>query len=255
LGKLQVVWNKDLVKSYEKMKVALADSSALRYPSETESVFVFSDASEYGWGSFISLVREEDCKKPVAEMNHVPLAFYSGIFSETQKAWSVLEKEMFAAVITIQRGRYVLHRNKGFTLVVDHQNLREVMASSTHLDVKRMVEEKITRWRLLSQAFSFVIMVIPGVSNLVADLLSRARNIDPQIGRLEEDENFTTPDFAIRLIKVIHSVENPVTEKEIRDSQVLLGAKDGVVWDTKTGIWRKGGKIYIPGDSDCKCVE
>ena len=66
---------------------------------------------------------------------------------------------------------------KSFTAQVDHRNLNFLQQSPL---------AKVNRWRLFLSDFDFVLQIIPGKSNIVADMLSRI--LDNQ----EEEENINS---------------------------------------------------------------
>ena len=63
---------------------------------------MFSDASDFHWGSCFTQVPEEEFRSGVAlqNMSHEPLAFLSGSFKGSQLGWATVDKEGFAIVNT-----------------------------------------------------------------------------------------------------------------------------------------------------------
>jgi hypothetical protein len=57
----------------------------LYLPDDTSTICVFPDASKFGWGAVVTMVTEWNASLPISELDHKPIAFYSGMFNDTQK--------------------------------------------------------------------------------------------------------------------------------------------------------------------------
>ncbi|KAG2830114.1 hypothetical protein PC129_g9257 [Phytophthora cactorum] len=109
-----------------------------------------------------------------SEQHHEPLMFLGGTFSGSAKAWAIVEKGAYAIIATCTRADYLLHRPGGFTLHMDHRNLRFTFNPSSALTaVPKYTADKLQRWAILLMAYEYAICDISGEDNVWADLLSR----------------------------------------------------------------------------------
>lgn len=156
---------------YETLNKTVAKSALLAHPSQEADFFLFTDASDDGWGSVLFQVQDYKKGKPMEKQNPEPLSFLSGSFVDAQYRWSIPEKEAYAIVESVERLDYMLIRPKPFYIMTDHKNLTFIFASNTHL--KKATRHKISRWALTLCSFNYEIEHIDGVDNVWADLLSR----------------------------------------------------------------------------------
>ncbi|KAE9062830.1 hypothetical protein PF007_g29768 [Phytophthora fragariae] len=164
-------WNDDDKAAFTTARNLLATTQLLHFPDDSASLCVFSDASERGWGLLVSQVREWNDALPVVEQQHELLLCKSGVFSDTEQRWSIIEKEAFPIIFAARNLGYLLVRRGGFRLYCDHKNLVFVFAPDK--EVKRHVRGKLQRWALSLTGLAFQVEHIDGTDNLWADLLSR----------------------------------------------------------------------------------
>ena len=89
----------------------------------------------------------QDLQKPHAERNHRPLPFCSGRFNGTQLGWSILEKESYDALTTLQRMHWLVSTSAGFDFYTDHNNLIFLFDSlSVVPDLTQNSVRKELRW-------------------------------------------------------------------------------------------------------------
>ena len=94
-----------------------------------------------------------------------PVSYGSKKFSETEKRYSTIERECYAIVWAIQKFKeYLL--GKEFVLQTDHLPL-------SYLKKMRNSNDRLMRWALSLQPFSFNVEYIKGSENIGADMLSR----------------------------------------------------------------------------------
>jgi hypothetical protein len=113
---------------------------------------------------------------PVDEQDHQPLAFLSGAFKGASLRWSTTEKEAYAIVASCKRLDYLLQRPGGFTICTDHRNLRYIFGQEPELKQPRYLADKLARWAMILDTFTYDIHHIPGEANVWGDLLSRWGN-------------------------------------------------------------------------------
>jgi transposase InsO family protein len=126
----------------------------MHFLTDTDPIFLHTDASDYGIGGYLFQIINE---------KHHPVAFHSRSFSKPQLRWSVPQKEAFGIYDTITK-LSVLLQGRDFTLRTDHRNL---------LYIKENSNPMIIRWYMALSEFSFHLEFISGADNSIADWMSR----------------------------------------------------------------------------------
>lgn len=91
------------------------------------------------------------------------MAFYSQAFNDTQQCWSTIEQETFGIAAAIRHWDHFVD-GKCFIVETDHRN---------HMYIHKCSVATVVRWRIQSQDYDFIITLITGTSNVVADYLLR----------------------------------------------------------------------------------
>jgi hypothetical protein len=211
-----IVWSEDMVKSFESLKGLLVSAATLKFPEPSDSVFLWTDASSVGHGAMVTFTKKEEEELNIMDRTHLPAGFSSGIFNSTQRAWSVIERELFAIVETIHRFRFIVCRPQGVTIMTDHANLKIILHGGPTADVRRYVAEKIQRWKARLTSTRFQVVHIPGNLNTFADVLSRFSNVSLQPRDLDDDLNFESDRLAIRKIhgeSCVLEKDNSITDE------------------------------------------
>ena len=98
-----------------------------------------------------------------------PILFISKKLSGAACNYAVVEKECFAIFWAVKTLRNFLE-GKEFTINTDHAPLQWLHKMKTS-------NQRLLRWSLILQEFSFTISYIAGKTNIVADVLSRCDDI------------------------------------------------------------------------------
>ena len=157
--KQKIEWTPELLQSFDDFKASIAKVYTLYHRDEEAPLRLYTDASSYGIGAYLCQV------KPLSDgtLQEQPLGFISKSLSDTERRWSVYEKEGYAIFYACKKWEHFLRGNH-FFLFTDHKNL-------TFLN--RPPSEKVMRWRLAIQEFDFSVAYIKGETNNVADAMSR----------------------------------------------------------------------------------
>lgn len=156
---VEFVWSPSQSTVFEQVKVALTQAIALSYPDYSKEWVIRTDGSKLGIGGcLVQLIPQED-----GSMEEEIIALLSHKLSEVATRWSIYEIELYALIYCIKSWSSLLY-GKSFTAQVDHRNLHFLQKSPL---------AKVNRWRLFLSEFDFVLQIIPGKSNIVADMLSR----------------------------------------------------------------------------------
>nr|GEV58278.1 reverse transcriptase domain-containing protein [Tanacetum cinerariifolium] len=135
-----------------------------------------------------------------------PIHYASKTMTEAESNYTPTEKEMLAVVYAFEKFRSYLIMNKSI-VYTDHSALKYLFA-------KKDSNERLLRWVLLLQGFTFIVIDTKGAENLAVDHLSRLENphqnvLDPK----EINESFplkalnlvsTRGQEAIDILKACH---------------------------------------------------
>jgi hypothetical protein len=154
-----IEWTPELLEAFQSLKDAIANVYTLFHRDEASPLRLYTDASSYGIGAYLcQVVTLTD-----GTIQEQPLGFISKSLTDTERRWSVYEKEGYAIFYACKKWEHFLRGNH-FHLFTDHKNL-------TFLN--RPPSEKVMRWRLAIQEYDFSVAYIKGETNNVADALSR----------------------------------------------------------------------------------
>ena len=135
---------------------------------------VYTDAFDLLWSGIVTQVPHGDLQKPHLEQQHSPLAFLSGRFNDTQLGWSVLEKEAYAVLATLERMHWVVATPEGFDLYTDHNDLVFLFDPLSIVpDLSQTTIRKVLRWAVRLSMYNYTCFHIKGAENVWADLLGR----------------------------------------------------------------------------------
>ena len=150
-------WEEDQENAYQQLKAALLEPTILKYPDYSKTFFVVTDASQVGLGA--SLMQEWD--------GHLhPIAYASRTLNSAERNYSTTKREALAVVWALRNFRFQI---LGYELVVltDRKPLLTLF-------MKNPPDAIMARWFFLIQEFHPHVRHIPGKTNILADLLSRA---------------------------------------------------------------------------------
>jgi hypothetical protein len=170
-GKIQ--WTEEADVAFQRTKEAILNATELAWINETDQLILYTDASDVGIGAVLVQVQDEVEK---------PIRFLSQKLSDVASRWTVTEKECYALFYAVTQLQFFLLGRK-FYIKMDHRNLVYLYNSSVN---------KLIRWRLRLQEYNFVIIHIPGATNIVADTLSRAFGL--RGGEVEMESDLQTAD-------------------------------------------------------------
>jgi hypothetical protein len=139
----------------------LANQVKMAYFDPSKLLCLFTEASDYFYGTMLTQIHSKDVDKPILEKDHMPIAFLSGKFSSSQVKWSTIEKEAFP-IFAMQKLWYLLLTCRGFQIFTEHRNFVFVF--------KVVPFTSLGRFNI---HYNFVVEHIPGSYNIWADILSR----------------------------------------------------------------------------------
>ena len=147
-------WDADCAASFAKIKSLVMDAPLLHYIDYTQPIVLRTDASQIGAGCMLY---------NLVDGKEKPIAFASHKFEGHALNWSTYDQEAYAIFHGLRKWCHLLLGH--FLLIeTDHRNLAFILGCS---------DGRVGRWRLLLQEFNYAVKHIQGVTNVVADALSR----------------------------------------------------------------------------------
>jgi hypothetical protein len=150
-------WTNDCQNAFDKLKQALTTTPVLSYPDFNKPFILSSDASNMAIGYVLSQIGDD-------EKEHV-IAYGGRALNSAEKAYSVTEQEMLALISAVTHFRVYLLNNH-FTVYTDHKAL-------TWLTTIKHTNNRLIRWVLKLQEYSFDVKHRPGIKHQNSDALSR----------------------------------------------------------------------------------
>lgn len=152
-----VSWGPTQEKAFTVLKDKLAASPILQTPDLSKPFVLRTDASSTSIGAVLLQNSGDDILHPVA--------YASRNLLPREARYSTIERECLALVWAVQKFHIYLC-GKPFIIQCDHQPLR-------YLQSAKHVNNRVLRWSLLMQEYSFTVEYIKGSDNVGADYLSR----------------------------------------------------------------------------------
>ena len=150
------VWTEEAESAFQLIKEKLTTAPILVLPNFSQVFELHTDASKVAIGGVLS-------------QGGRPVAYFSEKLAEAKTRYTTYDLEFYAVVQAIKHWRHYLF-HKEFVLFTDHDSLR-------HIRTQDKVSHKHGRWLAFLEKFTFVVKHKTGVSNRVADALSRRSNL------------------------------------------------------------------------------
>ena len=152
-------------KAFEHLKESLTVVPLLAYPDPNKPYVLYKDASDTCIGACLTQECEDESEFAPGAKTEKPIYFLSHKLSDSQRKWSVIEKEAFAIHYALEKLDHYLH-NAQFTIRTDHKPFKYLLNSPVQ-------NKKIQMWTLSIAGYNCQIEYAPGPQNVLADLLSR----------------------------------------------------------------------------------
>ena len=155
-----VVWTESCDTAFKQLKRLLCSDPILISPDFDRPFILQTDASDRGLGAVLSQHAEDDQEHPVA--------YWSRKLLPREQRYSTIEKECLAIKLGVAAFQvYLLGRQ--FSIETDHRSL-------VWIERLKHTNNRLARWSLALQPFSFTIRHRAGKANGNADALSRTTN-------------------------------------------------------------------------------
>jgi hypothetical protein len=152
-------WNTDRQQAFDFLKKSLQEPPILALPNMKNPNFeLYCDASDTAIGSVLCQ-KEDSIDKPIYYFSHK--------LSKSQQKWSIIEKETYSLVLSVQFFRPYLY-GQSFTIYSDHAPLKFINSA-------QMKNSRVQRWATIISESGANVKYITGKANSRADFLSRLR--------------------------------------------------------------------------------
>ncbi|XP_012859014.1 PREDICTED: uncharacterized protein LOC105978142 [Erythranthe guttata] len=145
-------WPDSCQRAFEDLKAAVSQEPVLALPDFGKSFELHTDASDFAIGGVLM------------QEGH-PIAFERRKLNETERRYTVQEKEMTAIIHCLRVWRHYL---LGAPFVVKTDNV-----ATSYFQTQKKLSPKQARWQDFLAEFDYVLQYKPGKANVVADALSR----------------------------------------------------------------------------------
>uniref|UniRef100_A0A669CFS1 Gypsy retrotransposon integrase-like protein 1 n=1 Tax=Oreochromis niloticus TaxID=8128 RepID=A0A669CFS1_ORENI len=152
-------WLPERIQAFSDAKAALANAALLAHPFPSAEIALTTDASDVAVGAVL-----EQRVSGVWQ----PLAFFSRTLRDSERKYSVFDRELLALHLATRHFRFFLE-GRSFTAYVDHKPLTFAMSK-----VSDPWSGRQQRQLAAISEFTTDIQHVAGKSNCVADCLSRA---------------------------------------------------------------------------------
>ena len=154
--KASLEWSSDTALAFVAAKTALCDAVKLVHPDPTATLALTTDASLVAVGGVLTH----------GGPGGAPIAFFSKKLSPAEIKYSAFDRELLGVFLAIKHFRHILE-GRIFTVWTDHKPLCGALSSSAEKSPRQ------TRHLSYISEFTTDVQHVAGVSNVVADVLSR----------------------------------------------------------------------------------
>jgi hypothetical protein len=159
-GKDKIVWNPPMQSAFVAAKEQVVQATYLAHPRRDAEICLTVDASDHHVGA--ALQQRRRTADPWE-----PLGFFSKKLDQAQSKYSAFDRELFACYAGIRHFRYMLE-GRPFFIFTDHKPLTFAL----HKSVDPWTPRQCRQLSYIAE-FTGDLRHLPGISNIVADTLSR----------------------------------------------------------------------------------
>ncbi|XP_054793649.1 uncharacterized protein LOC129299213 [Prosopis cineraria] len=207
-------WSQDCQDAFNKLKQMVAQEPVMSLPDYSKPFEVHTDTSDFTIGSVLMQERH-------------PIAYESRKLNDTERCYTVQEKEISAIIHCLRTWRHYLLRSK-FTIMTDN-------VATSYFQTQKKLSPKQARWQDFLAEFDYWLEYKPGKANVVADALSRKAELATLLASMPQNdflerikEGMSQDSFASDLVKL-------ATEGKPRRFWV----NDGILYTI-------GNRVYVP---------
>jgi len=133
--------------AFSRVKELVTRAVTLAHPKHEYEVCLFTGASDFHWAIILTQIPKKQVKVSVHDQEHELLAFLSRSFNAIQRHWSIIEKQAFPIMESVDKFRHFLLSHNHFRLFPDHRNLIFLFEPTVKdSDFKKQTVDKLCRW-------------------------------------------------------------------------------------------------------------
>ncbi|RVW44493.1 Retrovirus-related Pol polyprotein from transposon 17.6 [Vitis vinifera] len=206
-------WDERCQQAFEDLKKAVTEEPVLALPDHTKVFEVHIDASDFAIGGVLMQERH-------------PIAFESRKLNDTEKRYTVQEKEMTAIVHFLRTWRHYL---LGSHFIVKTDNV-----ATSYFQTQKKLSPKQARWQDFLAEFDYTLEYKPGSANHVADALSRKTELASMTSQPQGD--------------IIDLLREGLKHDPVAKSLIALAheGKTKRFWVEDDLLYTKGRRLYVP---------
>ena len=163
-------WTHECRKAFDILKQSLCAQPILKYADTSKGYTLYTDASKYGWAGVLTQAHTSMVEGKTVTTDH-PVAYVSGLFRGSQLNWAALTKEAYAIYMSVKKLAFYL-TDADLLLKSDHLPLKKFLQKNT-------LNNKVNNWAMELEAFNIRFEHVSGKANILADMLSRLIDLDP----------------------------------------------------------------------------
>ena len=150
--KVPFIWSQEAEEAFLYLKRAFTSAPVLAHPNPDKPYIVEADASDVAVGAVLS-------QRDTYNGQLHPIAFLSKTLTDTERNYTIAEKELLAIKTAFKDWRqYLWGANHPVTVFTDHRNLQFMKAA-------RQLSPRQLRWMQFFAEYDFVVTFRPGVEN------------------------------------------------------------------------------------------
>lgn len=149
-------WTSECQDAFERLKEEMQKEPVMALPNHDKPYEVHTDASDYAIGGVLM------------QEGH-PIAYESRKLNDTERRYTVQEKEMSAIIHCLRVWRHYLLGNR-FVILTDN-------IATSYFKTQKNLSAKQARWQEFLAEFDYDLLYKPGKANVVADALSRKSDL------------------------------------------------------------------------------
>ena len=222
-------WCEQCELSFQMLKDTLCSAPILKYPDTSKPYTIFTDASKYGWTGLLTQEHTTVVDEKEVTAKH-PVVYVSGLFHGSQLNWAAMTKDSYAIYMTIKKSTFYI-TGHDITLRSDHLPLNKFL--------KQMIlNNTVNNWAMEIESFKINFVHISGKDNVLADMLSRLIDIDPDVQLQPDLMDYEFGCYAFETLpkarnKAIHEILTSVDGVEVCEINLTYNNSENSPYSVK----------------------
>ena len=207
------MWDEKCQQAFEDLKKAMTEEPVLALPDHTKVFEVHTDASNFAIGGVLMQERR-------------PIAFESRKLNDTERRYTVQEKEMTAIIHCLRTWRHYL---LGSHFIVKTDNV-----ATSYFHTQKKLSPKQARWQDFLAEFDYTLEYKLGTANHVADALSRKAELASITSQPQGE--------------MVDLIKEGLQHDPVAKSLITLAheGKTRRFWVEDGLLYTKGKRLYVP---------